>query len=128
MMNEQIIEILTPVLYALLSAGAALAIYFVKVAASWLKAKMNSELAAKYTDMIEKTIIDCVTKTNQCYVDALKEKGEFTQEAQELAFKNTKEEIIRILTGDALDYLKEITGDVDAYLTSKIESTVKTLK
>lgn len=127
-MQEQIIDILTPVLYALLSAGAALAIYFIKVAANWVKTKANSELASKYTGMIESTIIACVTKTNQCYVDALKEKGEFTEEAQKLAFENTKEEIIRILTGDALDYLKEITGDVDAYLTSRIESTVKELK
>lgn len=127
-MQEQIIEILNPVLYALMSAGAALAIYFIKVTSSWIKTKMNSEIASKYTNMIEDTIVSCVTKTNQCYVEALKEKGQFTEEAQKMAFENTKEEIIKILTGDALDYLAEITGDVDTYLTSKIESTVRSLK
>lgn len=127
-MQEQILEILQPLFFVLADVGVALLIFFIREAGLWFKAKTNNEVANKYLTMVEDTIVDCVEKTNQCYVETLKKEGAFTEEAQQMAFKTTKEEVLRILSNDAVKYLEEITGDVDAYLTSKIESTVKSLK
>ena len=127
-MQEQVLEIMKPVFNVLLDTAILLIIYFIREVGVWVRAKTKNEVASKYTTMIEDTIVACVQKTNQCYVEALKKEGKFTEEAQQLAFNETKAEIMKILSADAIKYLTEITGDVDAYLTSKIESTVKALK
>lgn len=89
-----------------------------------LKASTDSEVARKYTEMVYQTVIDCVNATNQTYVDALKKDNAFTPEAQKEAFSRTLSAVLAILTDDAKDYIREATGDLNAYLTNLIESQV----
>lgn len=82
----------------------------------------------KYMNMLRDTITDCVIATNQTYVDSLKKEGKFDAEAQKKAFEKTYAAVMAILTDDAKNYLTEIIGDLDGYVSNLIESNVKTSK
>jgi hypothetical protein len=89
------------------------------------KTQEEKELASKYLSMVEKTVTDCVMATNQTYVDSLKQEGKFDSEAQKAAFNKTLDAVLAILTDDAKEYLTQIFGDLNVYLTNLIESQVK---
>ena len=93
-----------------------------------LDEKVSKEVSRKYIDMLADTITDCVVSTNQTYVDALKEANAFDKEAQKKAFELTYNKIMNILTEDAKEYLTTIYGDLEIYITTKIESEVKLYK
>lgn len=93
-----------------------------------LDEKVSKEVSRKYIDMLADTITDCVISTNQTYVDALKEANAFDKEAQKKAFELTYNKIMNVLTEDAKEYLTTIYGDLEIYITTKIESEVKLYK
>ena len=93
-----------------------------------LDEKVSKEISRKYIDMLADTITDCVISTNQTYVDALKEANAFDKEAQKKAFELTYNKIMNVLTEDAKEYLTTIYGDLEIYITTKIESEVKLYK
>ena len=78
--------------------------------------------------MLEQTIISCVIATNQTYVEALKKEGKFDAEAQKIAFDKTFSAVITILCDDAYDYLSEAIGDLEEYITNRIEAEDNTCK
>lgn len=98
---------------------------------NYIKAKSNelvqgneSMLEAKYMTMLAETITDCVLATNQTYVEALKDKNAFDEEAQKEAFRQTYEAVLAVLSDDAKEYLTNAYGDLTIYLTQKIEAEV----
>ena len=93
-----------------------------------LDEKVSNKISKKYIDMLADTITDCVISTNQTYVDALKEANAFDKEAQKKAFELTYNKIMNVLTEDAKEYLTTIYGDLEIYITTKIESEVKLYK
>ena len=93
-----------------------------------LDAKVSKEVSKKYIDMLADTITDCIISTNQTYVDALKAANAFDKEAQKKAFELTYNKIMNVLTEDAKEYLTTIYGDLEIYITTKIESEVKLYK
>lgn len=101
--------------------------FFVK----WVNAKTaemantrKNETEKKYINMLNNTISDCVIATTQTYVDALKKQGAFDAEAQKVAFTMTYEAVVKLLTDEATEYLNEAVGDLNLYITQKIESEV----
>lgn len=101
--------------------------FFVK----WVNAKTaeiadtrENETEKKYINMLNDTISDCVIATTQTYVDALKKQGAFDAEAQKVAFTMTYEAVVKLLTDEATEYLNEAVGDLNLYITQKIESEV----
>ena len=110
---------------------SAAAIYFI----TWINAKKQellkktkNETEAKYVEMLDKTITECVLATSQTYVQALKAEGKFDAEAQKVAFQKTFDAVMAILTDEAQVYLNEITKDLSVYITNKIEATVTATK
>lgn len=101
---------------------------WVKIKTEEIQSKEDNELYTKYIDMLSNTITSCVIATNQTYVNALKEKNAFTIEAQEEAFKRTKDAVLSILSQEAMDYLNSAVGDLNAYIEKKIEEEVLTAK
>ena len=61
---------------------------------------------------------------NQTYTDELKKAGTFTKENQKEAFKKCYNNVINLLSTEAMNYLKTITTDVETYLTTQIEAEV----
>lgn len=90
--------------------------------------KNNNELLAKYLNMLDDTITSCVLATNQTYVESLKAQGKFDIEAQKIAFEKTYNAVLDILADDAFEYLASAVGDLQSYITSKIEANVNMSK
>lgn len=88
----------------------------------------NDKTFTKYMTMLQDTVIDCVIATNQTYVEALKTQGKFDAEAQKVAFQKTYDAVMQILTEDAVTYLNEALGDLDAYVNTLIEAQVNMQK
>lgn len=116
----------------LLGVLTAFAVAFLKAKKEEILAKIatnksqeEKDLAAKYLDMVEKTVANCVIATTQTYVDSLKQEGKFDADAQKIAFDKTMNAVLAILTDDAKNYLTQIFGDLNIYLTNLIESQVK---
>lgn len=93
-----------------------------------LQQEMDNELVTKYTDMLENVIVECVRATNQTFVESLKKDGKFDESAQTEAFTRTFNNVMAILNTDCYEFLSEITGDVEKYITNKIEAEVNFAK
>lgn len=89
-----------------------------------LREKTDNENIQKYIDLLNDTITATVVAVNQTYVNSLKASGNFGIEAQREAFKRVYNTVLLSLTEDAQFYLNEVIGDLEAYITSKIEQEV----
>lgn len=130
-MNEVILNItpaLSSALCALLTALTGYLITYINKKKKALQQEMDNEMADKYLEMLSITIVDCVTATNQTFVEALKKENAFTEEAQKEAFVRTYNNVMAILNEDCYEYLAEITSDVETYIINKIEAEVNFAK
>lgn len=125
---ELLAQIMEVVIIPLLGILTAYIVKLVNSKIDEISNKRNNELEKKYFDMLGETITDCVIATTQTYVDSLKKKGEFTAEAQKEAFNQTYAAVMNILSEDAKKYLTEAVGDLNLYITQKIEAEVKVNK
>ena len=73
-------------------------------------------------------VFNCVQTVNQTFTDELKKKGEFTEEAAKEAFTKCKTMVLQMLSDDAKQIINQIYGDIDIYLNTLIEATVKQAK
>ncbi len=112
----------------ILAAATMYLVTLIKAKKQELLEKTKNETTKKYIEMLDKTITDCVIATNQTYVEALKKQGSFDVEAQKKAFQLTYDAVMAILTDDANEYLTEAIKDLNAYITTKIESQVVVVK
>ena len=122
---ELIAAIFEVCIIPLLGVLTAAFVKWVNVRSNESQAKIDNETADKYIAMLDKTITDCVIATNQTYVEALKKEGKFDAEAQKKAFEETKNAVLTILSEDAKAYLTNAIGDLQVYMTKKIEAEVK---
>ena len=118
---QQIFEVC---IIPLLSLLTGYIISFIKSKNKVFQAEIDNELYKKYMDMLEKTITNCVIATNQTYTDAMKKAGTFNLEQQKQAFQLTYNAVLAILTEEATEYLQSAVGDLNVYITKKIEATV----
>lgn len=112
----------------LLGLLTAFGIKFIKAKAAEINAKHDNEVLAKYVLMLSDTIADCVIATNQTYVESLKAQGAFDAEAQKIAFEKTYESVMAVLSAEAKEYLAAAYGDLNVYITNKIEAEVNANK
>lgn len=116
------------VIYPVLSILGVYLVYLITTKIREMKEKSKNELTNKYLDMLNTTISNCVLATTQTYVEALKKEGKFDLEAQKIAFSKTYDAVMKILTDDAKKYLTNVVGDLETFVTSKIEADVKLTK
>ena len=93
-----------------------------------IQANINDATLKKYMEMLTSTITDCVIATNQTYVESLKAQGKFDTAAQQRAFELTSKAVMEILSEEAKIYLASAVGDLNAYITKKIEAEVNLSK
>jgi hypothetical protein len=108
----------------ILGAATVYLVTLIKAKNQELIDNSKSATVKKYIELLNDTIIECVLATNQTYVNALKEAGTFDAEAQKKAFQMTYDEVMAILSEDAETYLREAVKDLEAYITTKIESQI----
>ena len=125
-------EMIKELLYILITAAVpVLTTYVCKfLYAKWTegKAKIENEKISTTLDNVVNMVLDVVESVNQTFVDELKKKGEFTKESAEEAFNKSKETALKMLSNEAADIIIMVYGDVDVYLNTLIEATVKQLK
>ena len=123
-----ITQIFEVIIFPLLSIGTIYLINLIKVKIQELKQQKDDDLYHKYLTMLENTIVQCVLATTQTYVETLKKEGKFDVNAQKIAFEMTYKAVMDILTDEAKEYLIQACGDLDAFLTTRIEAEVNNTK
>jgi hypothetical protein len=119
---EQVFEL---IVYPVLGAVGILLTYLINAKINELKQKANNDTARKYLDMLNDTVKSAVLATTQTYVDSLKQQGKFDEEAQKTAFKLTYDAVVKVLSDEATKYIASIVGDLDSYITTKIEAEIR---
>jgi hypothetical protein len=122
---EQVLEL---VVYPVLSITGIYLTYLISVKIKELKQKAYDEKAKKYLDMLNDSIQSAVLATTQTYVESLKAQGKFDAEAQKAAFNQTYDAVMKVLTDEAIECVTTIVGDLETYVTNKIEADVKLTK
>lgn len=122
---EQICQIL---LVPVLGAVATFLIALINAKKEEIKQNTDNALVKKYLDLVSNTVVACVSATNQTYVEAMKENNLFDEEAQKIAFQQTYNAVMSIISKDVKTYLEEIVGDFDEFITAKIEAEVNQQK
>ena len=100
-MNETLQQILTacvPVLCLLITAGGAYMVALLRRETAQLEKEIDNETVSKYMDMAVDAVAQAVAFTAQTFVDSLKAEGKFT---------------------------KEMYGDFDAWIETKIEQACR---
>ena len=121
-------EIMEVVIIPLLGILTAYIVKLVNTKIEDINENRNNALEEKYLIMLGETITDCVTATTQTYVETIKKQGTFDVEAQKEAFNQTYNAIINILSEEAKEYLTVAVGDLNLYITQKIEAEVNATK
>ena len=122
---EQVFELL---IYPVIGIAGVYLTYLASVKIAELKQKTNDETARKYLSLLDDTIANAVLATTQTYVESLKKQGKFDADAQKEAFMQTYDAVTKGLTEEAVKYITVSVGDLDTYVTNKIEATVKMSK
>ena len=109
------------ILYVVLTMLAPMALRFI-----WqlVSAKIaDSKYAAAINDIY--TAVDFV---NQTFVDALKQQGNFDDEAKVYAFTKAKDAALEIMSASTKKWLEKSVVDLDTWLMVQIEAAVKGAK
>ena len=115
-------------LIPLLGIATTVLITLIKQKITEGKVKADSEITVKYLGLLEQTVVDCITATNQTYVNALKDKNAFDEAAQKEALARTAAAVKAILSEEAKKYITNFVGDIDAFIQEKIEANIETVK
>lgn len=130
-MNEtmqQIASACLPILCLLITAGGAYAVALLRRETAKIEKEIDNETASKYMNMACEAVAQAVTYTAQTFTDALKAEGAFTKEKQLEAFQKAKDKTLEILGDTTVAALREIYGDFDAWLETKIEQVCRETK
>lgn len=129
-MLEKLMEypIFVDMLVVLLTALGGYLLTYINKKKVALQQEMDNALLTKYTNMLEDTVRACVLTTNQTFVETLKKQGVFDETAQKEAFTRTYNNVMSILNEDCYEFLIEITGDIEVFITNKIEAEVNWAK
>lgn len=89
---------------------------------------VNNETLRQALAEATDAVYTAVTYTSQTYVDSLKEQGAFDKEAQIIALNTALKKAQSLLAAETKELLESLYGDLDNWLTTKIEQTVKEQK
>ena len=126
--NEILNTIFQLAIIPLILAGAAYLISFISAKTKEIKERTDNGTAHKYLDMLEDTITKAVVATTQTYVEALKDKNAFDDAAQKEAFQRTFDAVMAVLTENASTYLTSVVGELETYITTRIEYKFRVTK
>lgn len=127
-MQELISDLLVAVITVCVPIFTGYLVKAIQKAGDNAAADTESLVFQGYIDEITQAITQAVSCTSQTYVDTLKEKGEFSLEAQKEALQKSIETARAILSPAALKFIDEVYGDFVEYVTPKIEAEVRKQK
>lgn len=127
-MKELLINLLLAVVTAAVPVLTTYAISYINKVKENAVADTDDIKAQGYIKEIAQAITDAVAATSQTYVDALKQAGTFTVEAQAEAAKKALTACLASISPAATAFIEAAYGDIKEYLTTKIEAEVRKQK
>ncbi|MBO7732396.1 MAG: hypothetical protein J6S67_07580 [Methanobrevibacter sp.] len=95
---------------------------------NFLNAKIADRKLATFLTQIGVIVSDAVQSIYQEFVETLKEQGKFDVEAQQEAKRRAMAIINSQLTNDMKQYIEDNFGNVELWISEKIESVIYQLK
>jgi hypothetical protein len=95
---------------------------------SWVRSKTKNAKLDKYIDRANDAILTAVAETMQTFVTTMKNNGTWDADAAAKAFEMSMIRAKEIMGAAALQALPEVIGDVEKWLTAKIEAATLTTK
>lgn len=127
-MNTFIIELLQAIATAAIPVCAAYLVQYLRRKSEQIISQTDNMTIKAFLAEATDAVSTAVTYTSQTFVDALKKEGNFDKEKQQEALKKSLDKAISLLSESAKNALTDIYGDLEAYLTSKIEAEVRSQK
>lgn len=93
-----------------------------------IQQRTDNETATHFIKLSGEAVAQAVAYVAQTYADELKKAGTFDKEAQQHAFDMAKDRAVQIIGPVVMQALGEIYGDVDVWLTTKIEQACRNAK
>ena len=90
--------------------------------------RIKNEKVQVVLGQVSDMIIAAVETTTSTYVKELKANNIFDSNAQKAAFDKTFDAVKKQLTEESTKIIADVYGDVEVYLTNKIEQFVEELK
>lgn len=127
-MQEFLMNLFFAVVTAAVPVITGYVIMLIRKAGDNAAAETEDIKAQGYIKEIANAISDAVAATSQTYVDALKQSGSFTKEAQAEAASKALAACLSSISPAAQAFIEAAYGDVKEYLTTKIEAEVRKQK
>lgn len=90
-----------------------------------LQAKIKDEKIKRLLEIAEGVVAQVVTSVSQTYVDGLKAEGTFDADAQKEALEKSKAAIYKLLSVEATQAIQDNYDDVEEWIETKIEETIR---
>ena len=127
-MNAFIIELLHTIATAAIPVCAAYLVQYLHRKSEQIIAQTDNMTIKAFLTEATDAVSTAVTYTSQTFVDALKKEGSFDKDKQQEALEKSLNKAISLLSEPAKKALEDIYGNLEAYLTSKIEAEVRSQK
>jgi len=127
-MKDFLLQLLQAVIIAAVPTVTVYLCSFLKKKKEEIRQSMTSETQKRLLDEAMEAVTTAVIKTNQTYVDTLKNKGAFSIENQKTAFEKSFQTASEIMSEEAKAFISATYGYFDKWLSARIEATVNTVK
>lgn len=127
-MSEFLTQLLQAIIIAAIPLVGAYLTKFLKQKADQIASEIDNAELKNLLAQVSDAVTTAVTYTSQTFVDTLKKDGLFDAEAQKEALQKSLDKALSLLSVPAQNALEEIYGNLNDYLTSKIEAEVRSQK
>lgn len=127
-MNEFLTQLLQAVVTASIPVCGAFLVNYLNKKSAQAAAETNSAEMKSLIEQVNDAVTKAVTYTTQTFVESMKSNGVFDAEAQAEALQKSLDKTLALLSEVAKNTLEEIYGDLNEYLTVRIEAEVKNQK
>lgn len=121
-------DVLHAIVLAVIPLCAGYVIKLIKTKAEQIGAQTDSLELKSLLEQVADAVSTAVTYTSQTFVDSLKKNGLFDTEAQKQALQMSLDKATALLSAVAKEALEDVYGDLNDYLTSRIEAEVRNQK
>lgn len=94
----------------------------------WLNTKIKDEKGQALIGQAVDIVLNAVRSVFQTNVESLKNSGNFTSEAQKIAFNLAKSLVLKQLSEDTKNYISKNYGDLEEWIRNQIEASIYKLK
>ena len=127
-MSDFLSQLLQAVIIAAIPVCGSFLIRFLNQKSEQIVTETNNAELKSLIEQVNDAVTKAVTYTTQTFVESMKKNGVFDAEAQSEALQKSLDKTLALLSEVAKSALEDIYGDLNEYLTVRIEAEVKDQK